>query len=128
VKSIEQIIQDAYAANSYLTALVPSAKFITGTAKNLELPYITLNREGSAPSVRSNSKRIDRVVMRMQFWGTHTLGTTVRDMLVGAFDNWGDESSNPRIVMMRKANDLAIEEDDGVWQFLIDFVVETQAR
>jgi len=128
VKSIEQIIQDAYAANSYLTSLVPSAKFVTGTAKSLELPYITLSREGSTPSVRSNSNRVDRTVMRFQFWGSHSVGTTVRDMLIQAFDNWGDDSSNPRVVMMRKANDLAIEEDDGTWQFLIDFVVETQAR
>jgi hypothetical protein len=128
MKSVEQIIHEAYEANSYLTALIPADKFVTGMAKGMSLPYATMNRESSLPSVRSNTNRIDRLLIRFQVWASHSTGASMRDTLIDAFDNWSSESSNPRVVMMRKANDFAIEEDDGVWQFLIDFQVEIQAR
>lgn len=128
MKTIEQILQELYAANSYLTVLVPSAKFITGTAKGIVPPYATLNREGSNPLTRSNVQRIDRTIVRVQAWASHSVGSALRDTLIDAWDNLSIETSNPRVLSIRKANDLAIEEDDGIWQFLIDFEITTQAR
>lgn len=128
MKSVEQIIQEAYAANSYLTNLVEGAKFVTGMGKGLTVPYATLNREGGAPMARSNANRIDRFVMRITVWANHATGAGLRDELKTYFDNWGSESSNPRVLSMRYLSDLPVEEDDGTWQFLIDFEVVTQER
>jgi hypothetical protein len=126
--SIEEIIHAAYAANPYLTALVPATRFVTGTAKGMGPPYVTISREGSLPAIRSNGKRVDRIVIRFQVWATHSAGEAVRETLINYFDNWESDTLSPRVISMRKANDLAIEEDDGIWQFLIDFEVMTQAR
>lgn len=126
--SVEQILHEAFAANAYLVGLLPASKLVTGTAKGLATPYATINREGNAPMARSNGPRIDRTIVRVTVWATHSTGSALRDELIKHWDNWSSESTTPRVLSMRKQNDLAIEEDDGIWQFLIDFEVVTQAR
>lgn len=125
--SIEKMIHEVYAASSAVTGLIPTSKFVTGKASGLSLPYLQLSREGNPIAFRSNGvSRFEKPVVRMQFWhASQEAGGQLRDLLVDLFDNRDMLAGNRRVLYMRKTNDLEIQEDDGVWQFLIDFELLT---
>jgi hypothetical protein len=125
--SIEATIHDWYAASASLVALLPASRFVTGHVQDetqQDLPYCTLNRESDAPSYRTNCGRMDAASLRFQLWHeAWNSGNTIADAIVAAFDNGERTAGAITIHSMRLSNRFHLQEDDGVWQFLLDFDV-----
>lgn len=117
------------AATVALRALLPANKVVTGQQQdeNASLPYATINRESSPVTTRTNCNAIDSTLIRLQIWHENfDEGQAIKDAAIECFDPSDFNefiADGVRIFDIRKANDLNFQEDDGVWQFLIDFLV-----
>jgi len=126
--SIEKIVHDRIATSAALAVIVPLTSVVTGFGKNLALPYLTINLESSQPVTHTNKNRIETHVIRAQFWGTHAAGKAVEEILDSLFDNWGSDDYSQRVLMARKVNSFSFEEEENVWQTLVDISLTTQKR
>ena len=118
-----------------LNTLLPVAKVATGTqfaeaddAIHAGLPFASLNRESSNDAYRTNCGRTDNTLIRLQIW--HEIfdaGNAIKEAAIACFDNREYATSDRQIVSIRRSNDFNLQEDDGVWQFLIDFIVVNRA-
>lgn len=109
-----------------LRSRLPVARAVTGTWKGDDaLPRATINREGGSPLARWEGGRLDVDTLRIQVWHDNfDAGAAIRDAVVAAFDDFDIRLPGKTIVCMRLANHFDLEEDDGVWQFLVDFEVQ----
>lgn len=129
-KALQEILGDTLDPRiSDLNDLLPVASIVTGNQVNEEspLPYAQTNVETSRPLLRTNTSRIDKPLVRVQIWhDVHATGAAMRDAFIRAIDNRDFEPDGLDVLSIRYSNALAIQEDDGVWQFLIDFELITQ--
>lgn len=138
VATLEGAIHAWWASSSALVALLPVVRVFTGRNQDDDPddeedtqvdgedfdPYCTINREGNSDDHRTNCGRYDSALMRFQLWHTnHAAGSAIAQAIIDCFDNQEYTKDGVHIERMRRSNDLAIQEDDGVWQFLIDFSV-----
>lgn len=117
-----------------LNSLLGVASLVTGDMQNddgtfADVPYCTLNRESNSQAWQTNCGRFDSGLLRFQVWHSdHAAGMAIRQAIVNCFDNQEYEIDDVTIESMQFQNDLAIQEEDGVWQFLIDFSVIHKVR
>lgn len=141
--SIEKAIRDRWAGSAPLVALMPVEKLTTGwspeeKATDEQLPAGMLNVQNNRGSYTS-SGRADEVGVRLQIWSReHAEGKAIRDQICGyrgessfvpgVFDNqsWAAVGSN--VTLCRVENDFALQEEDGVWQFVFDLTVIYDGR
>ena len=111
-----------------LNALLPVARVFTGDKQIEEStfsPFAKINREGEPGANYTNCGRRDDVLIRLTIWHENEAsGKAIADAAVACFDNQGRP---PAIETIRKSNRFHIQEDDGVWQFVIDFLVNSNA-
>lgn len=107
-----------------LASLIPISRITFGKAwKDREVfPYITISLENNQKAFYSNvgQGRIPGLRFTL-FDDDHSRGCSIRKALVETFDNVAIGS----ILSMRHENDFAIQDDDEIWQFTIDFELFT---
>lgn len=124
---IEQAIHEILADNTNpnavaLAALLPSARVVTGDGQSdLTLPYATVNLASENAEYRSNASTIRQPSIRIQVWhDDHAAGVAIREAIRVLFDNQEFSTSVGNLLLTRVENTFAIQEPDGVWQFVID--------
>lgn len=127
--SVEAAIHARYAANLAMTQLCPAAKFITGVhqRENQASPYGSLTRAGALASLWTSSGKVTRHQMRFQFWpNSYGQGDQIKASVMSLFDNQSWTNEDTHISYMRLSNEFELQEDDGSWQFVMDFDVDAQ--
>lgn len=107
-----------------LAELIPLSKIAFGMLHDstIELPYISIALEADSPQYRSNVSSVDRPRIRFSLWHEdHSKGIEIREQIKALLDRKEFITSEARIAQVRKTNDFAIQEEDGTWQFTIDF-------
>lgn len=129
---IERAIHAIYDAKSAVTypKLTALNAFVTGTVLNdPPLPYANINLESEQNLYRSNTSRTDRPLVRIKLWDAdHNRGNLTKKEFVTLFENTTFENSELLVQSIRKENSFAIQEPDGVWQFVIDFEIKYQDK
>jgi len=125
-EAIHEILADAGNPDAVaLSALLPHARIVTGSERGRDLPYATLNLEGNLPEYRANSGDMRQCSVRFQLWhDNHEAGCEIRDALEDLFENKSFDTSTAKIVCSRHQNTFVLEEEDGVWQFNIQFDIK----
>jgi hypothetical protein len=124
--SIEQAIHEIIADVSNpdavaLLALLPASRIATGENHDQTFPYASVSLESNAPEYRANKGGTRRPVIRFQVWhDDHAEGVAIRTAIETLFENKSFETTTKDLISTRHENSLAIQEDDGSWQFLID--------
>lgn len=128
--SVEAAIHSRYAANLAVTQLCPAAKFITGVHQheNQASPYGSLTRVGALASLWTTSGKVTRHQMRFQFWpSSYGQGDQIKTAVKNLYDNQSFTEGDTHVSCMRLSNEFELQEDDGSWQFVMDFDVDSQA-
>lgn len=123
-RALHEILSDEEIDGTPLDVL--QGKIITGQvqAGDLPLPYATINVENNNSLYYSNGGSPRRATVRVQLWhDSHAQGCELRAKLIGIVDNKNFTTSEAAILCCRHENDFAVQEEDGVWQFIIDFDV-----
>ena len=129
-KAIHEVLNDGTNANALaLLALLPVARIVTGTNHGRDLPYCSVNLESNGTEYRANADAaMRRNLVRFSVWHeTHASGVAIREAIETLFENKAFETTEANLIT-RHENSLAIEEKDGVWQFLIDIEVKLTAK
>ena len=129
-KAIHEVINDGSNANALaLLALLPAARIVTGTNHGRDLPYCSINLESNGAEYRANvSGTMRRNLVRFSLWHeTHASGSAIRNAIETLFENKAFETTETDLIT-RHENSFAIEEEDGVWQFIIDIEVKLTAK
>lgn len=107
-----------------LLALLPANRIVTGTNHDRDLPYASVNLESNGTEYRSNAGGQRRFLVRFQVWHeNHALGCAIRDAIEEVFENKTFTTSQANLIKTRHENSFAIEDGDGVWQFVIDIEI-----
>lgn len=124
-KAIHEILNDAAIPNAVaLLALLPASRIVTGTQHGQDLPYACINLESDGPEYYANTGKMRRARLRINLWHeNHTAGATIREAFQKLFDNESFDTTETVITRCRHDNSMALEEDDGVWQFIIDLEI-----
>lgn len=125
--SLEQTIHQRWAADAALGALLPAERVTTGRATCSKRPYATIVRTASRPALRTNAgDAVDEVTLRIDIWhDRHHAGQAILQQVKAAFDR--SDFALPggqRVIQMRRTSDVAVQHDDGLWQFTIEFLVQ----
>lgn len=124
-KAIHEILDSETEADAVdLRSLLSADSIVTGNVKDPDenLPYATFNLESNQSAFRSNQSNVRRPLLRFKLWAEdHSEGISIRDALKALFENKSFETPHANLIMVRHENDFAFEEEDGVWQFVVDF-------
>ena len=129
--SLEEAIFEEWGTHDDLTALLPVEKCVAGDWQDDKdgrdeptFPYATLNIEGTVNDSYTSSGRYDSSLVRIQVWGEDRAQTkAIAQKLVDVFDNQHFARQGERVYAIRKENVIPLQEDDGVWQYLVQFQV-----
>lgn len=123
--AIHEIIGDSEIPDAVaLLALLPAERIVTGTVHDQNLPYATINLESNAAEYRSSAGGLRRFLVRFQVWHeNHASGVAIRDAIEQLFENKSFSTDAGAVIQTRHENSLALQEDDGVWQFVVDVSV-----
>jgi hypothetical protein len=122
----ETIVYEAWADSSVLVGLLPIAKLTFGTNEdeNAELPNANLTVQSDQLTTRTSSGGVKTGDLRIQVWSE--LFEEGRDIAKAAEDEL-DDSERARVgnppLGVRVTNTFALQEDDGIWQHVIDLSV-----
>lgn len=117
-------IHSRWADDATLNGLLDSENVYTGRSFDPTPPFCVLTRESQAPEWQANcSGCVDRVGMRFQLFHAnydtgYVIVETIREVYNRAnFDLDGGDS----VLTMERSGEFEIQEDDGVWRFVLDF-------
>lgn len=120
---IEKAIHQQWAATAGLTSLIPAASFTTGSRlsdPDTPLPAAVLMLENTTKRY-VNTHHLKIGELRIKVWvRDHDDGVAVRQQIETAFNNTNWSTDNLKVIVSRVTSDEAIQEDDGVWQFIFD--------
>lgn len=123
---IEQTIHERFAASAGLVALLPTERFTTGNRLDdpeTELPAAVLDLQSTSKRY-VNTHHLKESDIRLKVWvRDHADGVAIREELENVFDNTDWVGTKLRVIKSRIEDDSAIQEDDGVWQFLFTLSV-----
>jgi len=136
--SIEAAIHSTWSASGALNSAIPAATSVmTGYPRlidsqidvgntNPALPFVSLERIGSAEVTRTSSRRIETVTMRFFIYhtGSEALQRVVK-MVDTAFDRLGFTYTDGEVLDMKRTNRSEQQLEDGTWLGTIDFQVRT---
>ena len=130
-------IHELWAADAVLAGMLAASRVSTGEGKNASLPFAVWTKDSQRPVMISNDgETSDEVGLRCQiFHKTYDVGDQIANRCKAVFHNGifelescGGSSSGitccDTVMVMRRSNDFEIEEDDGVWRFVIDFIAK----
>ena len=125
---IEKAIHTQWADVSSLTAVIPAASFTTGSRlddKDSPLPAAVMELQ-STNRDRKNSGATRTHSVRIKAWvRNHSTGVSLRSAMLEAFENTAWTITGFSVIECRIENEFALQEDDGVWQFVFDIELLT---
>lgn len=134
---LHQWLADATAPGvTALAALLPSSKIVTGqwqkglahgegAAASADFPYASIGVEGDRTEWRTNCGGVRRTNVRIRVWSdVHATVAAIREALIGVFDDKGYSPSGAtrEVRLSRLENAFALQEEDGVWTLVFDFL------
>jgi hypothetical protein len=124
--NLEQAIHQRWAASDALATLLPTDRVTTGRSFGHALPYATITRRSCRTPFRTNAGALDEVALRIHVWhDDYDRGRSIVDELKATFDRSDFPlTGGARVVQMRRADDSAVEHNDGTWQFAVEFLVQ----
>ncbi len=133
--SIEQAIHDRWEVYHPLVSVVPAERFVTGFLPPAEdeiyehpvqgFPYVTLSRQGESQVERTSSGTM-LVLTQYQFsvWGdTLDQAKQISDEILDYFNRASWDHHTGSIQDMKLTNINEVQQEDGVWSVLVDFLV-----
>jgi hypothetical protein len=124
--NLEQAIHQRWAAASALCQLLPAARLHTGLARGVATPYATLVRKPGRTLFRTNAgDALEEVLLAIHVWHDRfDAGQAVAQQVQAVFDRSDFSlSDGDRVVQMRRAGESAVDHEDGVWQWVIEFFI-----
>ena len=121
-QAVHEIITDASIPDAVaLLALLPADRIVTGTNHDRDLPYASVSLESNVANHRSSDGQSRRLVVRFQVWhDNHAQGSAIQSAIEKLFENKDFQTTTEDLICTRHENSLAIQEEDGTWQFLVD--------
>ena len=122
--NLTEIIHQRWAAASALNDLLPVSRVTTGIGADATLPYAVIAKRSDRPMTRHHDgSSIDVVRVRISvFDDNHDSAAAVTEQIKTAFDRTTfDLSGSDRVLDMQRSNDYQRQDDDAVWEFVIDF-------
>ena len=122
--NLAQVIHQRWAAATALSDLLPAARVTTGLGVDPSPPYAAISKQSDRPIERfSDGSAIDTVRVRVQvFHESHDSGAAVVHQVKTTFDNTSfDLAGSDKVLAMQRANDFERQQDEGLWQFVVDF-------
>ena len=133
-------IHDRWTDDTVLNGLLPATRVKTGTTSDVTLPFAVWTRDSQAPVLISNDGAAsDNVGLRCQvFHENYDDGYEIAERVKAVFHNvaiqlqgFGGSSSSSGetckgdiVVSMRRTNDYELQDPDGVWRFVVDFLAK----
>lgn len=122
--------RELWESTAELQSVLPVASIITGDGQDEdddELPTASLSVESSTPAARSSDVCVRQTALQLKVWTEdHAWGESLGLLIEQHLDNVEDRSNPLTILSLRLANRFALQEEDGVWQFVHDFEVINQ--
>jgi len=122
--NLAQVIHQRWAATEPLNDLLPASRVFTGMSVDPTTPYAVISRQSDRPVAYLNDgSTVDRVGVRVEvFHENHDAGAAVVDQLKAAFHLAQFAlSGSDKVIGMQRSNDFEHHNDDGLWQFVVDF-------
>jgi hypothetical protein len=124
--NLEQAIHQRWAASAGLSALVPAERVTTGRSSQAGVPYATILRERARTALRTNAgDTLEEITLRIHVWhDDYDAGRSALDAVRGTFDRSGFAlADGARVLQMRRLQETAVQHPDGMWQFIIRFLI-----
>ncbi len=124
--NLEQGIHQRWAAASALCQLLPADRLHTGLARGAATPYATLVRKPGRTLFRTNAgDALEEVPLGIHVWHDgFDAGQAIAQQVQAVFDRSDFSlSDGGHVVQMRRAGESAVERDNSVWQWVIEFSV-----
>lgn len=122
--NLGQVIHQRWAAAEALSNVLPASRVYTGMSIDPTTPYGTITRQSDRPTAYLNDgSTIDQVGLRVQvFHHNHDAGAAVVHQIKAAFHQAEFAlAGSDKVINMQRTNDFEHQNDDGVWQFVVDF-------
>ena len=122
--NLAEVIHQRWAAATALNDLLPAARVTTGVSVDPTLPYAVIAKQSERPMVRHNDgSAVDSVGLRIRvFHDNYDSAAAVMEQIRVAFERSDFAlSGDDKVIAMQRSDDSQRQEDDGVWQFVIDF-------
>ena len=125
--NLEQAIHQRWAADPALTALLSADAVVTGTRGSRNVPYATVHRKSNRTVLRTNAgDAVDEATVVFHVWhDDYDAGRAILEQVKTAFDRSDFPlAAGDRVIQMRRTADRAQQDDDGLWQLTVEFLVQ----
>lgn len=127
--SIERAIHERWATDAGLTARVPAARVLTGTALSAPAtPYVVIRRTKTATTLRTSSgTTVDDATIEMNIWSENL--ETAKNIALEIdrrFDRTEFTAGDERILHMRRTDQMEQREAGDVWHATLTYLVMHQ--
>jgi hypothetical protein len=122
--NLAQVIHQRWAADTTLNGLLPATRVYTGLSFDPLRPFAVISKESDKPETyHSDGSAIDSVGLRIQvFHDNYDAGAEIAHQIKAAFDRTAfDLAGSDKVLNIQRGNDSENQNDDGVWQFIMDF-------
>ncbi|MGD0516486.1 MAG: DUF3168 domain-containing protein [Thermoguttaceae bacterium] len=123
--NLAQVIHQRWAADSTLNGLLPATRVYTGLSFDPTRPFAVISKESDKPETyHSDGSAIDAVGLRIQvFHDNYDAGAEIAHQIKKVFDRTAfDLSGSDKVLNIQRGNNSENQTDDGVWQFIMDFI------
>lgn len=127
--NLGQVLHTRWEADGTLNGLLPVAKVMTGIyfAEDPVYPYATITRPYDVPLQYDNTgAAVERVMVRITVYHaaeSYDEGQAIANAVKSAFDRTDfNLSGSDRVLNMQRDSYQAIQDEQGDWYFVIDFV------
>jgi hypothetical protein len=122
--NLAQVVHERWAADSTLNGLLAAARVYTGMSFDPQRPFAVILKKSDKPeSYHSDGSAIDVVRLRVQvFHDNYDDGRAIAERAKKVFDRASfDLAGSDKVLSIARYNDSETQNDDGVWQFTVDF-------
>jgi hypothetical protein len=122
--NLAQVIHQRWAATEPLDDLLPASRVYTGMSVDPTRPYAVVTRQSDRPvALFNDGSTVDRVGVRVEvFHDNYDSGAAVVHQIKTAFHLVQFAlSGSDKVISMQRSNDFERQNEDGVWQFVVDF-------
>jgi len=123
--NIEQAIHQLWAGNQTLESMLTSDSVKTGRSFSDSIPYATIERKSNQTVFRTNDgSAMDETRLKIEIWhDSYDSARTIAEQVKTTFDRSEFQlTENDRVIQIRRFNDSATQDENGVWCFGIEFI------
>ena len=121
--NLEQAIHQHWADTAALETLLPAAKVTTGRSSSAAVPYATIERTESRPTLPTNlGDAVEDVALRVTVWhDDHDAGHAIAEQVEIAMDRATlTLAGDGQAARLRRTGSAATQHADGLWQWTIE--------